>query len=118
MTRAKVLEGKHLKTGDQEPDLLVQLIEDNRVPRDLSSANDVKVHLAQAEANDTFVEDDTNGNVTIEDAKQGTVSYAWQSDDTDTAATVVGEFVVKENSQQASYPNSGEFTVYIEEGLA
>lgn len=119
MTRAKVLEGEHLKTGDQEPDLLVQLIKDNRVPKDLSSVNEVEVHLAEANSSTTLATDDTTGRVSIEAASDGKVSYQWQSSDTDTAATLVGEFVVVDsNSEQATYPNEGSFKVYIEEGIA
>lgn len=119
MTRAKILEGEHLKTGDQEPDLLVQLIKDNRVPKDLTNVTTVELHLAEANSNSTLVEDDLSGNVTIESEADGRVSYAWQSDDTDTAATLVGEFVVVDsNNEQATYPNEGTFKVFVEEGIA
>jgi len=119
MTRAKVLEGEHLKTGDQEPDLLVQLIKDNRSPKDLSSVGSIEVHLKQADSNETLVEDDTAGNVTIEAATDGKVSYAWQTADTETAATLVGEFVVVDSQgEQATYPNDGTFKVFVEEGIA
>lgn len=119
MTRAKILQGDHLKTGDQEPDLLLQLIKDNQVPKDLSAVNDVKVHLAEANSESTLVEDDTSGNVTIETATDGKISYSWDSTDTETAATLVGEVVVIDSSsEQSTYPNDGFFNIYIEEGIA
>jgi hypothetical protein len=121
MTRAKVLEGQHLKTGDQEPDLLVQLIKDNRVPKDLSNVQDIEVHIKEANSNPDTIPIDSNlaGAVSIKAATDGKVSYSWQSGDTDTAATMVGEFVVIDlNGEQATYPNDGTFKVYIEEGIA
>lgn len=118
MTRAKILEGQHLKTGDQEPDLLVQLIKDNRTPKDLSSVSSIEVHIKEANSQNVLVDDDMTGNVSIDAATDGKVSYAWQTADTETASTLVGEFVVIDsNSEQATYPNDGTFKVYIEEGI-
>jgi hypothetical protein len=120
MTSVQILEGEHLKTGDQEPDLLVQLIKDNRTPKDLSDTGvEVELHLKEANTSGgLLVDDDTNGNVTIESDVDGTVSYSWQTADTEKAMTAVGEFVVTDSSgEQSTYPNDGTFNVYIEEGL-
>lgn len=116
MTKAIVEEGQHLKTGDTEPALVVQLLKDNGMPKDLSSVDTVSVSIAQVNES-PFIDDDTDGNVTIDEAENGRVSYQWQSTDTETAATLVGEFVVTESTEQSTYPNSGFFEVYVQEGL-
>lgn len=119
MTRAKILEGEHLKTGDTEPDLVAQLIKDNRVPKDLSSVQEIEVHLKEANSQDVLVNDNLTGNVSVTAATDGKLQYEWQAADTETAATLVGEFVVIDsNGEQASYPNEGTFKVFVEEGIA
>lgn len=129
MTRAKVLEGQHLKTGDQEPDLLVQLIKDNRVPKDVSNVQDIEVFLKEANSDKVLINGsdqsgNLNNNVSIESEADGKVSYEWQDPDvndfavTRTAATIVGEFVVVDsNGEQATYPNDSTFKVFVEEGI-
>lgn len=130
MTRVKILEGEHLKTGDQEPDLLVQLIKDNRVPKDLSSVQDIEIFLKEADSNEVRIDGSSNAgnlnnNLSIETASDGKVSYEWQDPDTvdhavtRTAATIVGEIVVVDSSgEQSTYPNEGTFKIYVEEGIA
>jgi len=117
MSRVEIERGQHLKTGDTEPDLRVQLYTDSHIPKDLSSMQQVSIQLAEPNS-DTIVDDDTDGDVTIESEKDGRVLYAWDSTDTETAMTMIGEFVVTDSSgEQSTYPNDGYFHIYVEEGL-
>lgn len=125
MSHVDILQGKYLKTGDTKPNLEVQLIEDNDVATDLSSVQNVEIHLAEANG-DVIVDDDWSGNVVDPndstndlDATIGEVAYEWTSADTERAATLVGEFVVVDsNGNEYSFPNRGEFEVFVEQGVA
>jgi hypothetical protein len=118
MTRVNVTRGEKLKTGDTEPDLTVQLIKDNDNPKDLSTGSpEVTFLLGQEAETELLVDDNTTGNVSITDAANGEVSYSWQSGDTDTSGTYIGEVRVSDGSGESTYPNNGTFNIYIEEGL-
>jgi len=122
MSQVKRYNGYKLKTGDTGPDLRAQLIKDTGAPRDLSSVSDVVIVLEEANSPKEIVNDDTSRNVTIGgdngDGSNGYVEYAWQSSDTETARTLVGEvIVIPSASEQETYPNRGTFEVYVEEGL-
>ena len=116
MTRVNIQSGDTLKTGDTEPDLVVTLYKDNGNPIDLSTA-EVEFALAEANESTLVVDDDTTGNVNIDDDVNGVVSYSWQAGDTDAKGTYEGEFRVVDGSDQTSFPNRGTFNVHIEEGL-
>lgn len=118
MTRVDIKSGEYLKTDDTEPDLVVQLLKDNNNPKDLSNGSpEVTVLIGQEQENTLTVDDDTTGNVTIEDAANGEISYSWQSDDTSSKGTYIGEVRVSDTGGTVTFPNSGTFTVYIEEAL-
>lgn len=122
MSRVERYQGYKLKTGDTGPDLRVQLIKDNGVPRDISSVNEVQLVLEEANSTTEVVNDNTGGNVTIGggsgNGSNGYLEYSWQPSDTDTARTLVGEVKVEPSAnEQESYPNDGTFEVYVEEGL-
>lgn len=116
MTRVNIISGDRLKTGDTEPDLVVQLRKDNNNPKDLTGAT---VELAIVEANEStlVVDDDTSGNITISNATNGEISYSWQATDTEKAGTYEGEIQVTDGTDVSSYPSRGTFMVHIEEGL-
>jgi hypothetical protein len=118
MTRVTIRSGDRLKTGDTEPDLVVQLRKDNDNPKDLSTGNPtVSFALTEANENTLVVDDDTTGNVTISNATNGEITYSWQAGDTDVAGTYEGEIEVDDDAGVSSYPNRGTFKVHIEEGL-
>jgi hypothetical protein len=121
MSQVKRYNGYQLKTGDTGPDFRAQLIKDTGAPRDLSSVDDVVIVLEEANSSAEVVNDNTSGNVTIggdNDGSNGYIEYAWQSSDTETARTLVGEvIVIPSASEQETYPNRGTFEVYVEEGL-
>jgi hypothetical protein len=118
MTRVTIRSGDRLKTGDTEPELVVQLRKDNDNPKDLSTGSPtVSFALREANEHEPVISDDTSGNVTISDENNGEVTYSWQSGDTDTAGTYEGEFQVDESGDISSYPNRGSFKVHIEEGI-
>lgn len=118
MTRVRIEQGEYLKTDDTEPNLIAQLLKDNDNPKDLSSGTpEVSFYLTEANSSDLIVDDNTSGNVTISDASSGEVTYSWQAADTSTPGTYIGEFEVVQSGETSTYPNSGTFTVYIEDGL-
>ena len=117
MTRVNVTDGSRLKTGDTENDLLVELVKNNGVPKVLSGY-EVTFQMREAGGDTLVVDDDTSGNVTIEESDLGQVSYDWQPGDTGTSGTYECEFTIDDNNGSIlTFPNQGFFTVQIEEGL-
>lgn len=118
MTQVDVLEGDRLKSGDQDPDLLVQLLEADGTAKDLSSGSPtVHFHMREAHSDTVEVDDDTGGNVSIDDPADGKVLYSWQSDDIDTPGAFVAEFEVVEGGEATTFPNDSNFDVIITEGI-
>lgn len=117
MTRVNIKSGDTLKTGDTEPDLVVELYKDNGNPKDLSGSPTVEFALVESNESETVVDDDTDGRVSITDANNGEVMYQWTGGDTDKKGTYEGEFRVVDGAQNESFPNRGTFNVHIEEGL-
>jgi len=115
MTDVYAIQGDNLKTGDTEPVLEVKLRKDNGNPKDLSGAT-VSFFMQEVDETSLNVDDDTNGNVVIEDAAQGHISYTWQSGDTETAGTYECEFEV-DDGNVSTYPNIGYTEVRVHEGL-
>jgi hypothetical protein len=118
MTRVNIKSGDQLKTGDTEPDLVAELYKDNGNPKDLSSGSPtVEFALVEVNEDNTVIDDDTSGRVSITDAPNGEVTYQWQDGDTDKKGTYEGEFRVVDGAQNESFPNRGTFNIHIEEGL-
>jgi hypothetical protein len=118
MTRTNIISGDRLKTGDTEPNLVVQLIKDNGNPKDLSSGSPtVNIYIAEDENESLTVDDDTNNSVSITDAPNGQIEYSWQAGDTASSGSYIGEVEVVESSNTSTYPNEGWFDIFIEEGL-
>lgn len=123
MTIAEVEQGDALKSGDTEPDLVVQLRKDSGTPYTLDN-HAVRLFIKEVDGDELLVDDDLDGNVTIENIDNARVSYSWQSGDTDKAATYLGEVEVEELDEQdapngriATFPSEGYFKVRIQESL-
>lgn len=113
-----IKQGEDMKTGDQEPDLVLRLRKENNNPEDLSSINDVSVYLAETNMDELVVDDDTSGNVRVSDATNGEVTYEWAANDTESAGTYVGEVEVEfTTGETKTFPSSGTFSIYVEETL-
>lgn len=113
-----IKQGQDMKTGDQEPDLVLRLRKENNNPEDLSSINEVSVYIAETGVDTLTVDDNTAGNVTVSDAASGEVTYSWAAGDTDNHGTYVGEVEVEFTSGESkTFPSSGTFNIYVEEAL-
>ena len=113
-----IQQGENMKTGDQEPNLVLRLFKKNNNPEDLSSINDVSVYIAETGFDQLTVDDNTAGAVSVSDADSGEVTYEWQAGDTDNPGTYVGEVGVEFTSGETkTFPSSGTFNIYVEEAL-
>lgn len=116
MTQVYIIQGDNLKTGDTDPDFVAKLRKDNGNPKDLTGAT-ISFYMKEVDEDTLAVDDDTTGNVSIEDASLGKVSYTWQAGDTDLAGVYEAEFEVDDGGEISTYPNVGYATVRIHEGL-
>lgn len=104
-----------IKQGDTRPSLEVQLLDENRQPRDLQTATGVSFHMKDVDTQDIVVED----TATIIDEDDGKVVYEWSEGDTDISGLHEAEFEVEySGSSNETFPNSGYIEVYITEELA
>jgi hypothetical protein len=56
--------------------------------------------------------------VTVDDAANGIVSYAWQTGDTDTSGTFFAEFeVIKADGKRETFPNTDPINVVIKKDV-
>jgi hypothetical protein len=102
-----------IKTNDTSPKLTV----------DLSDAAGAAINLAGSTAKfhmkaygETSLKIDDSADIT--DADNGRVEYSWASGDTDTAGTYYGEIEVTYGDLSVeTFPNSGYFTIIIQEDL-
>lgn len=124
MTVLEIIQGNELKSGDTEPDLVVQLRKDNGNPYPVDN-HEVRLFIKEVNGDTLLVDDDTTGNVTIDDSTMSKISYSWQSTDTEVPATYIGEVEVEEldqagdpNGQVATFPSSGHFAIRIQESLS
>lgn len=110
--------GENIKTGDQQPKLVLRLRQKNDNPEDLSSVDTVSLYIGEPSSDELTVDDDTTGNVSVSNDINGEVTYEWQSGDTDRAGTYIGEVEVTFTSGETkTFPSRGTFTIYINEGL-
>ncbi len=115
-----IRQGEHMKTGDQEPDLVLQLYKENNNPEDLSSVNVVSLHMTEENYDGLIVDEDSSGTdaPVSYDEQNGKVTYEWQASDTNGPGTYVGEVEVEFSSGETkTFPSSGTFNVYVEEAL-
>jgi hypothetical protein len=118
MAYVLIKNGGHMKTGDQEPDLVLRLRKENHNPEDLTSINDVSVQIAETGIDELTVDDNTSGNVAVSEADFGEVTYSWDAGDTEKPGTYKGEVEVEFTSGETkTFPSSGTFKLYIEEAL-
>lgn len=119
MAYVEIKQGENIKSGDQKPELVLRLKKENHNPEDLSSINEVSVYIGEADFDELTVDDNTTGNVDITDDTNGEVTYSWASGETDTKGTYIGEVEVEfASGETKTFPSRGNFTIYINEGLA
>lgn len=116
MTEVFISQGENLKSGDTDPNLVVKLRKSNSNAVDLTGS-EVSFYMREIDEDSLAVDDDTTGNVAIEDATSGKVSYSWQAGDTDLAGTYIFEFEVDDGTGTVTYPNSGYGEIRIQEAL-
>ncbi len=103
----------YLKTGDTSPVFSVTLKDADGVAVDLTGAT--VVFNMNDEDGDQVVD---RGSCDLIVAASGTVKYAWQAGDTDTAGYFTAEFeVTYSDTTVETFPNSGYLSVHIADDL-
>lgn len=128
-TNVEVKEGDVLKEEDTAPNLRAVLVEQDigtqitlsvsgsysspADPVDLTGSN---VVLNVVDSDGTLVID--SASVTIDDTANGEVVYDWSATDLTSADTYEAEFEeTKDNGEVITYPNTGNFTIDVNEQL-
>lgn len=112
MTDVEKLAGATLKAGNTEPNLRVQLLEEDGDPKNLTGFT---ASVVVVEPNgDTPVVDSS---MTVVDEGLGIVEYDWQSSDTGTAGFYDAEVTITDGTDTITYPNHRYFTIRIMETL-
>lgn len=102
-----------IKTNDTSPKLTVDLEDASGAAVALSGAT-ARFHMKKYGA--TSLKVDAAADIT--DADNGRVEYSWASGDTDTAGTYYGEIeITYGDATVETFPNSGYFTIIIQEDL-
>jgi len=102
-----------IKTNDTSPKLTVDLENAAGNAVDLSGAS-ARFHMKKYGASSLKV--DAEADITDEDG--GRVEYSWSLLDTDEAGTYYGELeITYGDSTVETFPNSGYFTIIIQEDL-
>lgn len=108
MTHVEVIQGKKLKKGDTDPDLIVRLFEDENDTKDLTGFTPT-LRLRNT-ATDTIK---VNAEATVSDARNGVVSYSWASSDTDEAGLYEGEISITDGTETITFPNDSMFNLQV-----
>ena len=105
--------GQSFKKGDTgEP--YQGTVEDSDGAVDLSVSDGVEFYMENAETGNLKVD---GGTMTITDAANGKVEYAWTSSDVDTAGTFKAEVKVLFPDDNRTFPSNGYKSIKIEEDL-
>lgn len=103
-----------IKRNDTSPAIVYQLQDDDGNPVDISGYNEVRFLMLPRHGSSLTVDDDTGGNVVVDDAANGVVKYEWQSSDTDTAESFKAEWEVEySDGTFETFPNDNFITVEI-----
>lgn len=103
-----------IKQGDTAP-IIDQRLHSDGDPIDLSNVNSVTFRMFD-EYENKVVEDDDSGNVTIENAETGNVSYAWQPGDTSDVGEYQAEWTVEySDGTTITAPNDRFIDVVVHE---
>lgn len=102
-----------IKTNDTSPKLTVDLSDASGASIDLSGSS-ARFHMKKYGASNLKI--DASADITDEDG--GRVEYTWSSGDTDEAGTYYGEIEITYGDNAVeTFPNSGYFTIIIQEDL-
>lgn len=93
----------YIREGDTQPIFEAQLLDQDGSPISLSNVT-VKLRMTP----------DVEGEMSIEDDKEGIVAYYWQEGDTDTPGTHTANIVVEGDSgQRQTFPSAGNILVKV-----
>jgi len=90
-----------IKSGDTRPSLEVQLLDEDKNPRDLQTAESVKFYMEEQSSNNVVV--DAEGSVVNE--SEGIVVYEWQNGDTESTGRHIAEFEIHYTDSVETFPN-------------
>lgn len=106
-----------MKRGDTAPPLGQTLVGTDRVAEDLTGYQEVSFYMRDSDKN-VVISDDTSGQVSVDDAANGKVSYSWQSGDTDQVGYYEAEWeVVFSDTTVQSYPNDDYIVIEFFEDI-
>jgi hypothetical protein len=106
-----------IKRGDTAPAFEKSLNDELGQPVNLDGLTELDFHMRD-ENYETVVDDDTTGNVSVENVVSGDVSYQWQSGDTDTLGSYKAEFVVTyDDGTIQSFPRNGMYDIEVTEDI-
>lgn len=104
--------------GDTSPSFEKRLKNDFGEVIDLSTVNDVLFHMRDENYNTIVDDNQSAGNVVINNEELGEVSYQWQSGDTDTIGTYRAEFVVEfSDGTTRTFPKRDSYIVNVTEEI-
>lgn len=101
----------HMFQHDLLPSILMTLIDRKNVAVNLTTAQSLKLHIAD-DAGNKIVDDQ---DLTVVDAVKGIVRYDWKAPETATVGEFTAQVVVRFASGKPQ--TAGKFTVTIEESL-
>lgn len=104
-----------IKRGDRRPRFRVQLTQTTAgetVPVDITGVSSVKMLMKQGGGALKV-----NTAMTVVDATNGIVEYAWGATDTDTSGAYNVEVELDWGGEKQTFPSEGYFTVTINEDL-
>lgn len=105
----------NIKQGDTRPSIEVQLLDENREPQDLQTAEGVDFHMKSVDTQEVVVD----GSAVILNVDEAKVAYEWSSGDTDIPGRHEAEFeVLFPQQDNETFPNDGDIEVYITEEIA
>lgn len=103
-----------IKQGDTAP-VLEQRLRLSGQTIDFSNVDNVRFRMVD-EYENVVIDDGLSGNVTIIDAPNGKVEYAWDSDDTTDIGEFEAEWIIEfSDGRRLSVPNSDYIDVVISE---
>lgn len=104
-----------IKVGDTGPPIMVQCLDSNGSPVDLTGATALKFKMRSARSGVVEV----NATADFIDRPTGKVQYFWVTTDTDTSGDYQGEFnVTMSNGQIITFPNNAYIKINIYESVA
>lgn len=108
-----------IKRTDTLPALQVQIINTaTGLAEDLTNASNVAFKMRNVESKAMIVDDDGTNGAVVGDPLDGSISYTWQSADTDVAALYEGDFKITfVGGGQMTVPNTGHILIRVRDDV-